>query len=533
MVRIRIETLSDAKAGRLPLGLTSRDNLGYGKQGRQMTAQAGATLNVSSWGAIDWQTVESNVRRLQVRIVKALKEGRWNRVRALQHLLTHSASGKLLATRRVTENDGRRTPGVDGELWDSPNKKLEGSMRLCARGYCPKPLKRIYIPKANGKLRPLGIPTMRDRAMQALYLLALDPVAETHADHGSYGFRVGRSCADAIEHCFHVFTRPNPEWVLEGDIKGCFDNISHDWLLANVPMDKVMLKKWLVSGYLEKQVFHNTISGTPQGGIISPVLANLTLDGLEKLLREAFPRKGPGSDHGRRANVNFIRYADDFIITGRSRELLELTVKPLVEAFMAERGLVLSSEKTIITKLSVGFDFLGQNVRRYPNGKLLIKPARKSIESLLNKVREIVSGHQASPAHLLIARLNPIIRGWATYHRHVVSKRIFAYVDYRIFECLWRWATARHPKKGLRWTKRKYFERVGTRDWIFFGDQQAEDGSVLRLRLFHASSMRIKRHVMVRSALNPYDPEWAGYIAKRAANRSPVSVSRPWTFAEA
>lgn len=498
-----------------------------------MMAQAGATLDINSWGAINWPPVESNVRRLQVRIVKATKEGRWNKVRALQHLLTHSASGKLLATRRVTENDGRRTPGVDGELWDSSTKKLEGARLLKARGYRPKPLKRIYIPKANGKLRPLGIPTMRDRAMQALYLLALDPVAETFADSGSYGFRVGRNCADAIEHCFNAFTHPNPGWILEGDIKGCFDNISHEWLLGNVPMDKGMLRKWLVSGYLEKQVLHDTVSGTPQGGIISPVLANIALDGLEKLLLEVFPRKGPGSEQGKRANVHLIRYADDFIITGRSRELLESMVKPLVETFMAERGLSLSPEKTLITNLSAGFDFLGQNVRRYPNGKLLIKPARKSIESLLNKVKEIVRIHQAGPAHLLITRLNPVIRGWAAYHRHVVSKRIFAYVDFRIFEYLWRWAHARHPKKGLRWTKRKYFERIGTRDWIFFGDQQAADGSVLRLRLFHASTVRIMRHVKVRAAFNPYDPVWAEYIAKRAANHSPLSVSRSWAFAEA
>lgn len=498
-----------------------------------MTAQAGATLDASSWDVMDWQTIEANVRRLQARIVKALKEGRWNKVRALQHLLTHSASGKLLAARRVTENDGRRTPGVDGAIWDSPEKKLEGVRQLTARGYHPLPLRRIYIPKANGKLRPLGIPTMRDRAMQALYLLALDPVAETYADPGSYGFRVGRSCADAIEHCFAAFKYPNPGWVLEGDIKGCFDNISHDWLLANVPMDKVILKKWLASGYLEKQVFYDTISGTPQGGIISPVLANLALDGLDQRLREAFPLKGPGSDRGRRANVHLIRYADDFIITGRSRELLETEVKPLVESFMAERGLVLSPEKTIITHLTAGFDFLGQNVRRYLNGKLLIKPARKSITSLLTKVKEIVRAHLARPAHTLIVKLNPVIRGWAAYHRHIVSKRIFAYVDYRIFEYLWRWARARHRRKSMRWVKHKYFERVGTRDWIFFSDKQMPDGSVWHPRLFHASSVRITRHVKVRSALNPYDPVWADYISKRTARRSQMSVSRPWAFAEA
>jgi RNA-directed DNA polymerase len=207
-----------------------------------MTAQAGAILNTSSaWDAVDWRTIEDNVRRLQARIVKAVQQKKWNKVKALQHLLTHSASGKLLAVRRVTVNDGRKTPGVDGELWDTPHKKLQGVISLTARGYRPMPLRRIYIPKANGKLRPLGIPTMRDRAMQALYLLSLDPVAETTADQNSYGFRQGRSCADAIEQCFTSLCHKNPSWVLEGDIKGCFDNISHQWLLDNVPLNKAIL----------------------------------------------------------------------------------------------------------------------------------------------------------------------------------------------------------------------------------------------------------------------------------------------------
>ena len=271
--------------------------------------------------------------------MKAVQQKKWNKVRALQHLLTHSASGKLLAIRRVTENDGRKTPGVDGELWDTSQKKLQGMTSLKARGYRPLPLRRIYIPKANGKLRPLGIPTIRDRAMQALYLLALDPVAETLADGFSYGFRRGRSCADAIEQCFKTLCHQNPCWVLEGDIKGCFDNISHQWLLDNVPLNKPILRKWLKSGYLEKQVFFDTISGTPQGGIISPVLANLALDGLERRLRESFPVRGKGSERGRAAQVHLIRYADDFVITGHSEELLKMTVKPLVESFLLERGL--------------------------------------------------------------------------------------------------------------------------------------------------------------------------------------------------
>jgi len=233
--------------------------------------------------------------------------------------------------------------------------------------------------------------------MQALYLLALDPVAEALADRGSYGFRRGRSCADAIERCFTNLYRRSPSWVLEGDIQGCFDNISHLWLLEHVPMDRSILRKWLKSGYLENQMLYDTISGTPQGGIISPVLANLALDGLEKRLLAAFPLLGPGSTQGRAAQVHLIRYADDFVITANSREILVDRVKPLIEAFLAERGLVLSPEKTLITHVSEGFDFLGQNVRRYPNGKLLIKPARKSVRSFLAKVQAVVKQLWSAP----------------------------------------------------------------------------------------------------------------------------------------
>jgi RNA-directed DNA polymerase len=222
---------------------------------------------------------------------------RWGKVKSLQRLLTGSRNGKLLAVRRVTENAGRKTSGVDGVSWDTQEKKMAAVNELKRRGYRPLPLRRIYIPKPNGKLRPLGIPTMKDRAMQALQLLALDPVAETKADENSYGFRQRRSCADAIEGCFKALAR-HPGWVLEGDIRGCFDNISHEWLMAHVPMDKAVLRKWLKSGYMEKQSFYATEQGTPQGGIISPVLDNLALDGLERRLRKKYPLRGPGSWQG-------------------------------------------------------------------------------------------------------------------------------------------------------------------------------------------------------------------------------------------
>src|SRR5216684_2859468 len=239
------------------------------------TAQAVGAVSdeAAEWYAIDWQTINRNVRRLQVRIVQATKEGRWGRVRALQRLLTHSYSGKVLAVRRVTENAGKKTSGVDGEIWDTPEKKAKAVHVLKRRGYQPQPLRRVYIPKSDGKkMRPLGIPTMKDRAMQALHLLALDPVVETRADRNSYGFRQQRSCADAIGQCYLALKIATTEWVLEGDIKSCFDRISYDWLLAHVPMDRAILQKWLKSGYMEKHVLHETTDGTPQGGIISPVL---------------------------------------------------------------------------------------------------------------------------------------------------------------------------------------------------------------------------------------------------------------------
>jgi RNA-directed DNA polymerase len=481
-----------------------------------------ASRRPGPWEAIGWPAAAKAVRRLQARIVKATREGRWNKVKALQHLLTHSRSGKLLAVKRVTESGGKDTPGVDREVWDTPKKKMDAVNRLRGRGYRPRPLRRVYIPKSDGRRRPLGIPTLLDRAMQALYLLALDPVAETTGDKHSYGFRRGRCCADAVEQCFKAFTHRNPAWVLEGDIKGCFDHIDHDWLLRHVPTDKAVLRKWLRAGYMENGCLYDTDRGTPQGGVISPVLANLALDGLEGRLLSRFPRSGPGSTEGRAAQVHLIRYADDFIVTGRSREVLEREVKPLVEAFLHERGLTLSAEKTAVTHLSEGFDFLGQNIRRYPNGKLLIKPSRKNTRAFLRKVRHIVRKNAGAPTDALIRQLNPVIRGWANYHRHVVAKRIFSRVDYLIFRWIWKWARQRHPRKGARWVKRRYFDRVGTRDWWFFADAQTGDGRLVRLRLVHATATPIRRHTKVRCEANPYDPADSEYFGQRGRKGQPL-----------
>jgi RNA-directed DNA polymerase len=481
------------------------------------TAIGAISSEAAEWYATDWQAIHQNVRRLQVRIAQATKVSRWGKVRALQRLLTHSYSGKVLAVRRVTENDGKKTPGVDQEIWDTPEMKTQAVHAFKRRGCRPQPLRRVYIPKSDGKtMRPLGIPTMKDRAQQALHLLALDPVVETTADKNSYGFRQQRSCADAIGQCFTTLSKTNPQWVLEGDIKSCFDRISHDWLLAHVPMDRVILQKWLKAGYMEKHALHETTDGTPQGGIISPALANCALDGLERLLTDKFPAWSRLKSLGdNRACVNLIRYADDFVITGRSKELLEGEIKPLVEQFLQERGLELSPAKTVITHVEKGFDFLGQNVRKYPNGKLLIKPSKKNIKTFLDGIRGNIKAALGMSAADLIDWLNPKIRGWSNYHRHVVSKRVFGRVDYAIFNHLWQWARRRHSNKSSRWLKQKYFEQHGGNNWSFFGEPCDNEGKPYKARLLLASRTPIQRHVKIKSAANPYDPAHETYFEKR------------------
>lgn len=476
----------------------------------------GASFNNKlDWNQINWEKCNQIVRRLQARIVQATKEKRWNKVKALQHLLTRSLSAKALAVKRVTTNRGKCTAGIDGQLWQNSTSKSNAISQLRQRGYKPLPLRRIYIPKSDGGRRPLSIPTMKDRAMQAVYLMGLSPVAETTGDIHSYGFRAKRSAADAMSQIFITLAGKNrAEWILEVDIKKCFDEIDHDWLVNSIPMERKILQKWLKVGYIEKQAFYPTKWGTPQGGIISPTLANMTLDGLENLLVENF---GPKDSKKRKKNsVHLIRYADDFIITSKSKEILELEIKPLLEKFLSERGLSLSKKKTAITHISEGFDFLSQKVRKYGKS-IIIKPSKNSTEKLLNRVRGLIKKNRAQTQEDLITILNPLIRGWGNYHKKVCARRTFEKVDHEIFQALWRWSKRRHPNKGLRWTKKKYFKAHGTDNWCFMSESKNKEKDISEAKkLFKVTSLPILRHRKIRANANPFDKEWYEYFEERA-----------------
>ena len=473
------------------------------KKRKQRITQVGALFNnPTAWKQINWKKCHRTVQRLQSRIVKATKAGKWGKVRALQWILTHSFSARALAVRKVTENSGGKTAGIDGEVWNDPEKKFQAIQQLRRRGYQPKALKRVYIRKKNGKKRPLGIPTLKDRAMQALHLMALAPVAETTADTASYGFRPKRRTADAIGRCFIALARKtSARHVLEGDIKSCFDNISHDWLCVHIPMDTKILKAWLKSGIMENGKFKPTTRGTPQGGIISPVLANMALDGMEEILRDEPALWGK--------KVHLVRYADDFVITGESKELLEQTVKPLITSFLKERGLTLSDEKTKITHIERGFDFLGQNVRKYRKTKLLIKPAKGSYKQLLKKLKVIFKRHRTSTQEVLINELNPIIRGWCYYHRHIVAKETFNKLEHVLGWLIYKWMRRRHPRKDFQGIRSKYFQD-SMAGWIFAA--RGEKDGKKTIQLVYPARIKIKRHVVIRNRANPYDPSWIEYF---------------------
>lgn len=453
------------------------------------------------WKDIDWNKAERHVRHLQTRISKAHRDGRTNLARRLQHLLTNSFYAKAIAVRRVSQNNkGKHTPGVDGVLWLTDTQRMKATLSLNIGSYHAKPTRRIHIPKKNGKMRPLSIPTIYDRAMQALYALALDPVQEATADPNSYGFRLGRSCQDAMSQIFNLMSSPkNPNWVLEGDIKGCFDNFSHQWMIENIPMDKKVLKQFIKAGYVFQGTLFPSEKGSPQGGVISPILANMVLNGMEKEVK------------ARLKGVNLVRFADDFVAVVHNRDEGE-AVKTVLIPFLKERGLELSEEKTLITHIDDGFDFLGWNFRKYKTQgkrKLLIKPSKKSVQSIKMTIRETVLKQGiALTQDELLRILNPKLRGWSGYHRSSVASHTFSYIDSYTFHTLFRWGENRHPTKGRKWIANRYWHLQGRTKWVFCSNEN---------RLFNARDIKIVRHVMIRNKTNPYID--TAYYSSRKKNR--------------
>ncbi len=462
-----------------------------------------------TWADINWSAAEQKVRRLQERIYRATERQEWKKVKHLQKLLVRATSNKLLAIRRVTqENRGKRTAGVDGVLCDTPEARLQ-LLRdgLNLNGYRPKPARRVYIPKSAGKQRPLGIPTVKDRVMQAMVKAALEPEWEARFETNSYGFRPGRSTMDAITAIHTTLNQQGASrWILDADIKGCFDNIEHTALLKRVPVFAVVIRRWLKAGVVELGHYSDTEAGTPQGGVISPLLANIALDGMERLFGAETPEGKlvpPAKRKHPNTGISLTRYADDFVVTAPTREVLETYVQPRIIAFLAERGLRLSEAKTRVVHITEGFNFLGFRIRRFKR-TLLSTPQKEKVHKHLRAIKAYLDTHQQVPAGQIVHDLNPVIRGWTSYYRHCAAKETFNKVRHRQWQMLWRWAKRRHPNKGSRWVKGRYFHNDG--NWTF-ADGNAE--------LVKPTSVPITRYTKVSGRNSPYDPRLRSYWQER------------------
>jgi len=478
--------------------------------------------HVANWDSIQWDKPKRHVRRLQERIFRATRDKDWAKVKNLQKLLVRSHFARLLVIKRVTqENKGKFTPGIDGRIYATSKSRLElveEVRQTNVFNYKCKPLRRVYIPKSSGEKRPLGIPTVKDRVMQMLVKLALEPEWEAKFEPHSYGFRPGRRCMDAIWQIWmaiKVHKRQNRSaWILDADISGCFDNINHEALLKRIPVFKRTIKRWLKSGIIEFGKYYQTKSGTPQGGIISPLLANIALDGMERLFG-AENSKGtymcPAHRLHENKGISLIRYADDFVVTAPTRDRIISHVLPLLRSFLKKRGMTLNDAKTKIVHRDDGFDFLGFNIRQYHgNGKsvCLAKPSKKAVKRHLSHIKTVISRNKQMKADELVSRLNPIIRGWANYYCYSSAKKIFNYVDYRVWLMLWRWCLRRHPDKGKRWIRHRYFMNIGNSKWIF-GERREN-------KLTFSRSLRAGvRYTPVKGYNSPYDANLHSYWQKR------------------
>jgi RNA-directed DNA polymerase len=479
------------------------------------------------WRSIPWKQVEKTVFKLQKRIYRAKVNGDQKLVRKLQRLLINSRSAKALAIRKVTQdNRGKKTPGVDGKKALTPKERMGLLNDIRINGEA-KPLRRIYIPKKSGEQRPLSIPTISDRAKQMLVKMALEPEWEAIFEPNSYGFRPGRSPHDAMKAIFNA-VHWKPKWVLDADIEKCFDKINHQYLLrklgGTLTTVRKQIKMWLKAGFMDGKKLFPTEEGTPQGGVVSPLLANIALHGLENELIEWVKTWYCGKGVCKRdhlAAFSFIRYADDFVCIHNSKERVE-EAKEIITKFLENIGLKLKENKTKIVHVTEGFNFLGFNIRQHQvgkhhsgklNGKLLghktiIKPSKEAIAKHMENLKEVVAKHKAAPQEALIGKLNPKIKGWGNYYRAVVSAEIFSSLDYHLNHKLRRWVKRRHPRKNAKWWYNKYWMNKGNKRWVF-GNENATIA-------FH-SDIKIQRHKKIQDTRSPYDGDTV-YWGKRLSS---------------
>ena len=492
--------------------------------------EIGAREQLKDWLDIDWKAIKNSVRNLRRRIYRAKQNSQWNKVRSLMKLILRSYSNLLLSVQRVTqENQGRRRTGIDAHTAKTSVERVKLVKEML--GYSlwqVKPAKKIYIPKAKDKPNQLGISMVKNRVAQAVVNNGLEPIWEAEFQTNSYGFGLGRSYHDALEKSWIRLQKEKHTWILNADIKGAFENINHEYILTaigEIP-GRELIKQWLKAGYVKAEIFQQTERGIPQGGIISPLLANIALDGMERLLAkyktvktyqcmkqstvEEYTKQGKLDKYG------FIRYADDFIITARREEDIKAII-PTIEKWLSQRGLELNQDRTNLVHVEQGFNFLGFNLRQF-KGSCFIVPQKEKVKELLAEIRAWLKGHPTSTQEAVISHLNSIIRGWGNYYRYGVSQRIFSYVDHQIWKSLWQWSLRRHSKrvgkqkgKGKEWVRKRYFKTLNGNKWTFATSRRNKHGKKETIAICQLAKTPIQGYVKIKGVALPDDPSLTKY----------------------